>query len=69
MMKQLDRWHQTKIGLLVFAAVELAVAYGFGSLAVDRGNFLWYLLALLFLFGSIQNSAKLIGGVVHGHSK
>ena len=69
MMKQLDSWHQTKIGLLVFAAVELAVAYGFGSLAVDRGNFLWYLLALLFLFGFIQNSAKLIGGVVRGHNR
>jgi len=68
-MIKLDSWHQTKLGLLAFAMVELAIAYGFGSLAVDRGNFLWYLLALLFLFGSVQNSAKLIGSVVRGHHK
>lgn len=67
-MKKLDRWRQTKLGLLAFAAVELVIAYGFGSLAVDRGNFLWYLLALLFLFGCIQNTAKLIGSVVHGNN-
>ena len=69
MMKQLDRWHQKKLGLLTFAIVELAIAYGFGSLAVDRGNFLWYALAVLFLFGCIQNRAKLIGSVVYGPNR
>lgn len=64
-MKKLDRWHQTKLGRLVFAIVELAIAYGLASLAVDRGNLLWYLLTLLFVFGSLQNGVKLIGSVVH----
>lgn len=69
MMKRLDKWHQTKLGRLVFAIVELAIAYGFGSLAVDRGNLLWYLLALLFFLGSVQNGLKLIGSAIHDRHK
>jgi len=61
MIKQLDKWHQTRSGLLVFALVELAIAYGFASLSIDRGNPLWYLLTLIFLVGSLQNLVKLIG--------
>jgi hypothetical protein len=61
MIKQLDKWHQTKIGLLIFALVELAIAYGFVSLSIDRGNFWWYLLTLIFLVGALQNLFKLIG--------
>jgi hypothetical protein len=60
-MKKLHNWHQTKLGLLVFGLVELAITYGFASLAIDRGNLLWYLLALIFLIGALQNLFKLIG--------
>jgi len=60
-MKKLHKWHQTRVGLLVFGLIELAIAYGFASLAIDRGNFLWYLLALIFLVGALQNLFKLIG--------
>lgn len=67
-MHTLDTWHKTKIGLAVFAGVEGIIAYGFGSLAVDRGNFLWYALALLCLFGSLQNLAKLVWSFGHGRS-
>lgn len=61
MLKKLDKWHKTRIGLLVFAIAELAIAYGFFSLSVDRGNFFWYLLTLVFLVGFLQNFFKLIG--------
>lgn len=65
MIKALDKWHQTKLGLLVFALVELAIAYGFASLAIDRGNPLWYLLTLIFLFGALQNLFKLTGKLIY----
>ena len=55
MLKQLDAWHKTKLGFLVFAVLELAICYGFASLAIDRGNLWWYLLTLVFLFGFLQN--------------
>jgi len=61
MLKKLDKWHKTRLGLLVFAMVELAIAYGFLSLSIDRGNFFWYLLTLVFLVGFLQNFFKLIG--------
>jgi hypothetical protein len=65
MIKQLDKWHKTKPGLFVFAVVELAIAYGFLSLSIDRGNFLWYLLTLIFLVGFLQNFTKLIKSYLH----
>jgi hypothetical protein len=61
MLKTLDKWHKTKLGLLVFAIVELALAYGFVSLSIDRGNLVYYLLTLIFLVGFLQNFFKLIG--------
>jgi hypothetical protein len=61
MLKKLDKWHKTRLGLAVFAIVELAIAYGFAGLSIDRGNPLWYLLTLIFLVGSLKNLFKLIG--------
>lgn len=61
MLNKLDKWHKTRLGLLVFAIIELAIAYGFLSLSIDRGNFFWYLLTLVFLVGFLQNFFKLIG--------
>ena len=66
MLKRLDNWHKTRVGLLVFSIVELALAYGFVSLAIDRGNFIWYLLTLVFFVGGLQNLVKLIGRITHG---
>lgn len=65
-MKQFDKWHKTKPGFLVFALVELAVAYGLSSLAIDKGNVLYYLLTLIFLVGALRNFVKLIGSLIHG---
>ena len=66
MLKQLDAWHKTKIGLLVFAVLELGIVYIFVSLAIDKGNLLYYLLTLVFLFGSLQNLVKFVGKLVSG---
>lgn len=60
MSNKLDKWHKTRPGLLVFAIVELAITYGFISLAIDRGNPWYYLLSLIFLVGFLQNLSKLI---------
>ncbi len=68
MIKQLDSWHKTKTGWFVFAIVELAISYGFVSLSIDRGNFLWYVLTLIFLVGTLQNIVHLIGAFAH-HGK
>lgn len=65
-MKRLHSFHQTKPGLLIFALVELALAYGFASLSIDRGNFWYYLLTLIFLVGTLQNLFKLIGAFFRG---
>jgi hypothetical protein len=61
MLQTLDKWHRTKLGLLVFALVELVITYGFASLSIDRGNLLWYLLTLIFLVGTLRNIFKFIG--------
>ncbi len=65
MMRQLDRWHKTRTGLLVSGLLELGLAYGFASLAIDRGNLWWYLLTLVFLVGALQNLFTLIGVLFH----
>ncbi len=66
MLQSLEKWHQTKPGFLVFALVELALAYGFATLAIDRGNLWWYLLTIIFLVGTLQNLFQLIRKLVHG---
>lgn len=61
MVNKLDAFHKTRLGYLIFGLIELAIAYGFVSLAIDRGNLLWYALTLLFLVGALQNFIKCIG--------
>lgn len=65
-MKSLHKRHQTKLGLLIFGLIELAIAYGFASLAIDSGSLWWYLLTLIFLVGALQNLLKLIGKLFKG---
>lgn len=65
-MQQFARWHQTKPGLVLSGAVELALAYWLAGLAIDRGSWWWYALTLVFLVGGLQNCAKLVGNLFHG---
>jgi len=55
MLQKLEAWHKTKLGLFVFAVLELALSYGFISLAIDKGNFLYYLLTIIFMVGFLRN--------------
>lgn len=56
---QLEKWHKSGPGLAIFGVLELGLAYGFFSLSIDRGNFWWYLLTLVFLVGGLQNLLRL----------
>jgi len=66
MLRKLDRWHKTRAGLLVFAIIELGLAYAFVSLAIDRGNLFYYALSLIFFIGTLQNIFRFIGSYIHG---
>ena len=63
--RSVHKWHQTRLGLLIFGLTEGALAYGFFYLSTDRGNLLFYLLTLVFLVGSLQNIFKLLRKIVH----
>jgi uncharacterized membrane protein HdeD (DUF308 family) len=65
----LHTWHQSPYGLLLFAFIELLVAYIFGSLAIDTASFLYYGLTLLFIAGGLRNVALLIRYMMSGGLK
>ncbi len=69
MLQRLDRFHKTGPGYLVFGLVELAMAYGFASLSIDRGNLWWYILTLIFLVGALRNLLALTKSLVIRHEK
>ena len=70
MFKRLDKWHKTSTGLVVFGLVELLLAYGFASMAIDRGDIVYYLLTLFLLIGFLQNLIKLVGKLFnHGRNQ
>lgn len=64
MLEKLDTFHKTRTGYAVFACIELALAYLFISWAIDSGNILDYLFALIFTVGFLQNVVRLIGLLV-----
>jgi len=64
MIEKFDKWHKTRPGLLIFGVLELAIAYGFASLSIDRGNIVWYLLTLIFLVGGLQNFFKFTKAII-----
>jgi hypothetical protein len=66
MIRQLKAWHNTRVGLLVFAIAELLLAYGAASWAIDSGNLLLYLATIVLLIGGLQNLIKLGMTFFHG---
>ncbi len=52
---KIDRWHQTKKGLITYGLVELAVAYLLTSKAIDSGSSIIYVLALVAFIGGVKN--------------
>ena len=65
LIQSVHKWHQTKLGLLLFGLTEGALAYGLFYLSTDSGNLLFYFLTLVFLVGSLQNIFKLLRKIVH----
>jgi hypothetical protein len=64
-VKALDKWHKTRTGLFMFALVELLLAYGAASWAVDSGNLLLYVATIVLLIGGLQNLTKLVISFFH----
>lgn len=60
MLKDIDDFHKTPLGYGVFAGIELALAYAVGIRAIDTGNMWFYALAIVLVFGVIQNIFFLI---------
>jgi hypothetical protein len=60
MLKQLDKFHRTRTGYLVFGLVELGFAYLFGSLAINSGSLWQWTLTLILGIGILQNFARLV---------
>lgn len=66
-LHKLNHWkQQTLPGLVLTILVELGLAYGFASWAIDNGSLFNYALAILFLIGAVHNFVKVIKVVVHG---
>ena len=58
-LRQIDRIHQSKQGLLFFALVEAGLAYVFASWAIDSGSLFQWIVAIVLGIGVLQNLAKL----------
>jgi hypothetical protein len=57
-LRTIHKWKQTRKGLLIAAVVELTLAYGFATWAIDSGNLWLYLLTAIFLVGGLKDAAK-----------
>ena len=67
MLKQLDKFHRTRTGYLVFGLVELGLSYLFFSLAVNSGSLWEWTLTLILGIGVLQNLVRLIGVLLRGN--
>ena len=55
---QIDRFHQTKKGRIIFGLAELLLAYLFVSLAIESGSIWQYLVAILLTIGAVNNLVR-----------
>jgi len=51
---------ESRVVNLVLSIMSLAISYGFASLAIDRGNFWWYLFSLVFFIFALKYLVKVI---------
>jgi hypothetical protein len=54
-IRQMDKFHDTRRGKLVFATAELLIAFGFFVWAVDTGELWQYALTIIFFIGGARN--------------
>lgn len=59
LINSIHQFHKTKRGYLVFALVEVALAYIFASIAIDSGSLWAYLAAIIFAIGALLNFLNL----------
>jgi hypothetical protein len=59
-LQKFKTWHKSRVGHAVFAVLELGLAYGVGSRAIDTGSWWEYGLTLLLSIGGVQNLIRLI---------
>jgi predicted acyltransferase len=55
----IHNFHKTKKGYLVFALIEVALAYIFASIAIDTASMWAYLAAIIFAIGALLNFLNL----------
>ncbi|MEO8784909.1 MAG: hypothetical protein ABI221_01055 [Candidatus Saccharimonadales bacterium] len=53
--KQFMQWHDSRLGHMVLALVEIVLAYAVGSRALDTGSWWEYGFTLLLLIGFVKN--------------
>jgi hypothetical protein len=63
-LEQIDAWHKTKHGYLLFGLGELLLAYGFFSWAIDNGHLWTYFIGIILLVGTMRNFVALSKEVI-----
>lgn len=58
--QRISAWQQTTPGLITFIVVGAGLAYVFGSLAVDTGSLLDYVLTFLLVVMVVQSLIALV---------
>lgn len=64
---KLHIWKQTKVGLLAFGLIEIALAYVLASLAIDTGSIWFYVTGIILIILALRNFWSLL--VAHGKQR
>ena len=59
-MENISKWMHSRTGWLVGAIVEVLLAYGFGSLAIDTGMLIFYALTLVSVGAVVVSLANTV---------
>jgi hypothetical protein len=59
-ISSIDKFHQTRIGKLIFGAAELVISDLVISRAIDTGSLWQWLIGALFFIGGINNLARVL---------
>lgn len=65
-IQDIDKFHQTKQGKLIFGTVEIFLAYLIVSRAIDTGSLWQYLFFLILLVGGVNNLIRVFVSSNHG---